>query len=253
MKVERKGPVVSISLDGRRLDGPDRAEEVRELVGACERIDGDDEVRVVVVSWQEGAPVEFPEEVTGSLGLACEERVFSAFNSAADAIGALDRPVIGCIGEDCIGAALEVLMACDIRVAGESVRLGLPQITGGMIPHHGGTQRLPRLVGPAKALEMVLTGCLIGADEAYRVGLVNRIVPPGTEYARAMEIAEELAKKAPIAVRYTKEALQKGMELTLDQGLRMEGDLYLLLYSTADRTEGITAFKEKRESRFKGE
>jgi enoyl-CoA hydratase/carnithine racemase len=121
-----------------------------------------------------------------------------------------------------------------------------------MIPSDGGTQRLARLVGRGKTLEMILTGEVIDAQEALRIGLVHRVVPKKDLTEVAMKMAQEMASKGPIALRYTKEAVYKGMDMTLEQGLRLEADLYLLIHTTKDRTEGIQAFREKRKPKFEG-
>ena len=118
---------------------------------------------------------------------------------------------------------------------------------------NGGTQRLPRLVGKGKALELVLAGDTIDAQEAHRIGLVNRVVPENVLEKTVMELAKDIASKSPIALRYAKEAMNAGLDLTLEQGLRLEADLYMLLHTTSDRTEGIRAFQEKRKPRFTGE
>ncbi|MDP2952803.1 MAG: enoyl-CoA hydratase-related protein, partial [Chloroflexota bacterium] len=144
-------------------------------------------------------------------------------------------------------------LACDIRLAASGARLGLPHADFGLMPRDGGSQRLPRIVGRAKALEMLLTGAAIDADEAYRIGLVSRVVPPEQLLSDAEALARSIAEKGPIALRYVKEAVNKGLDLTMSQGLRLEADLYFLLQTTHDRTEGIRAFREKRPPQFKGE
>jgi enoyl-CoA hydratase len=167
-------------------------------------------------------------------------------------VAKLKQPVIAAMRGDAVGIGLELALACDFRIGTENARFGLPQIREGRIPSNGGTQRLPRLVGQGKAIQMILTGELIDAAEACRIGLINRIVKPESLMSAAMALAEEMAGKSPLACSYAKEALYRGGDLSLDQGLTTELDLYLLLFSTSDRTEGITAFKEKRKPDFKG-
>jgi enoyl-CoA hydratase/carnithine racemase len=151
-----------------------------------------------------------------------------------------------------VGLGLELALACDICVAAETARFGLPQIKEGLLPRDGGTQRLPRTIGKGKTLEMILTGEDIDAQEANRVGLVSLLVPAGEVQATVMKMAHDMASKSPISLRYCKEAINKGMELTLEQGLRLEADLYYLMHTTRDREEGIKAFREKRKAEFKG-
>ena len=169
------------------------------------------------------------------------------------AIASIDRPVIGAINGDALGLGLELALSCDIRLASQRARFGLPQVASGVIPMGGGTQRLPRLIGKGKALELILTAETISAEEALEIGLVSKVVPQEALASEAETLAHTIASKAPIALRFIKEAVNKGMDLTLEQGLRLEADLYFLLHTTADRTEGIKAFLEKRPPRFKGQ
>jgi len=171
----------------------------------------------------------------------------------AEAIASIDRPVIAAINGDALGQGLEMALSCDIRLASQGVRLGLPQAASGLLPMSGGTQRLPRLIGKGKALEMVLTAETISAEEAVEIGLVSKVVPKEDLASEAETLARGVASKAPIALRYIKEAVNKGMDLTLEQGLHLEADLYFLLHTTADRREGIKAFLEKRNPLFKGQ
>jgi enoyl-CoA hydratase/carnithine racemase len=173
-------------------------------------------------------------------------------NLPAKTISEFDLPVIGEIKGDAIGLGLELVLACDLRFATTSSCFGLPQIREGSIPWNGGTQRLSRLVGRGKALEMILTGESIDASEALRFGLINRIFPEERLSEEVTILVNEIASKGPIATKYAKEAVNKGLDITLDQGLRLEADLYFLLHTTQDRTEGIRAFQEKREAKFQG-
>ncbi len=172
--------------------------------------------------------------------------------SLAEPIAKIERPIIAAIPGQAFGQGLEVALACDIRIAQETCVFGFPQISSGFIPWDGGTQRLTRLVGKGKALEMILLGETIDAHEALRIGLVNQLVPFGELMTTAMDMAQRMAAKAPIALRFAKEAIYKGMDLTLEQGLRLEGDLYFLIQTTKDRTEGVKAFREKRKPNFEG-
>ena len=162
------------------------------------------------------------------------------------------QPIIAAIRGIALGGGLELALACDIRIAGDDALLGLTEVNLAIIPGGGGTQRLPRLVGRGKALEMILTGQRIGATEALRIGLVERVVPAAEVLTAARELARELAGRAPVAMRYAKEAVVKGLGMSLDDGLRLEGDLSTLLRTTEDRLEGARAFLEKRKPNWKG-
>ena len=173
--------------------------------------------------------------------------------SLAEFIAAIEKPVIAGIEDVVMNQCLELILSCDIRIAAEKCLFGLSQLEKGTIPMNGGTQRLPRLVGKGKALEMILTGEMIDVQEAHRIGLINRVVPKHELEKTVMDIAEEMASKSPIALRYAKEAINAGLDLTLEQGLHLEADLYMLLHTTSDRTEGIQAFQKKRKPQFTGE
>jgi enoyl-CoA hydratase/carnithine racemase len=181
-----------------------------------------------------------------------DEELTTRRRSLAAPIAELDVPTVAAIQGDAVGQGLELVLACDVRVAAETAHFGFPEIKKGLIPQDGGTQRLARLVGRGKATEMILTGEVIDAQEALRIGLLNKVVPSESLTAVALKMAQEIGSKAPIALRYTKEAIYKGMDMTLEQGLRLEADLYLLLHTTRDRTEGIKAFQEKKPLRFEG-
>jgi len=215
---------------------------------ACARLSQDEATRVVVLS---GSGPAFCAG-SGEVPPDADPRLHLAQASAAPALAALPFPVIAAIHGEALDQGLELALACDLRLADESARLGLTQVPRGSLPWDGGTQRLPRLVGRSRALEMLLTGRTLDAAEAAAIGLVHRVVPPGQLIPTARAWAEELAARAPIALRYAKEAVRQGLELTLDQGLRLEADLYFLLFSTRDRSEGLAASREKRAPFFEG-
>ena len=171
---------------------------------------------------------------------------------ASAAISGVSMPIIAALNGDAFDQGLELALACDLRIAARGVRMGFTDLSRGVIPWDGGTQRLPRLVGAARALEMLLTGRVVDAEEACRMGLVNMVSDPESLVDRVEEVSMAIAAGGPIAARYTKEAVLKGMELTLEQGLRLEADLDFLLQSTADRAEGIQSFREKREPKYRG-
>jgi enoyl-CoA hydratase/carnithine racemase len=161
------------------------------------------------------------------------------------------KPLIAAINGTALGGGLEVALACDIRIASEKARLGLPEVTLGLIPGLGGTQRLPRMIPWCKAAELVFTGKPIDAQEAYRIGLVNIVVPPEAVMSTAKEWAETICQAGPLAVRAAKEAMVRGSSLTLEDGLKLENALEAYVTSTEDFTEGTTAFIEKRKPDYK--
>ncbi len=236
---EKKGKVMII-----RVTAPAEVVQMSvELSEIGDKISADDEAWVLILTGagERSFFIDPPES----------QPLFK-LSSLAEPIAGLDIPVIAAIPGDAIGQGLELALAADIRIAAETSRLGIPHIKKGLIPWDGGTQRLSRLVGKAKALEMILTGETIAAPEASRLGLLNRIVPPGDVFKVAADMAQEMAAMGPLALKYAKEAILQGMDLTLDQGLRLEADLYFLLHTTRDRTEGVRAFQKKKTPQFEG-
>lgn len=213
-----------------------------ELELCCQRISQDDEVRVVVLTGMGDA------FCTGG-----DIKDITVSRVSAGAIASLKMPVIAAVNGGALSTGLELVLACDMRLAATSANFGLTEVSNGYIPSGGGTQRLPRIVGRGKALEMVLTAAIIDAEEAYRIGLVNKVVPSEELTQTVQDLADKIAAKGPISERYAKEAIGVGMDLTLGQGLGLEADLSFLLQSTKDRAEGIAAFLEKRTPNFKSE
>jgi enoyl-CoA hydratase/carnithine racemase len=224
----------------RLIDFTAAEKQFIDLAEICDRIAWDEEARVVLVI--------LGPEVNELLNRSLE----TSESPVLDSIAKLKQPVIAAIRGDAIDIGLELALSCDIRIGTENARFGLTQVKEGRIPSNGGTQRLPRIVGQGRALQMVLTGESIDAAEAHRIGLIHRVVAPELLMDTASGMAEEMAAKSPLSLSYAKEALYSSMDLTLDQGLRKELDLYLLLFTTLDRTEGIKAFREKREPKFTG-
>jgi len=168
------------------------------------------------------------------------------------AIDTFPKPVIAMINGFCLGGGCELALACDIRIASENAQFGQPEINLGIIPGGGGTQRLTRLVGEGKAMEMILTGQFIDAKTAHAIGLVNHVVPADQLEVKTMEIAQHISRKSPIALQLAKEAVKIASRSNLDEGLRREVDLFALCFSTEDKDEGVGAFLERRDPVFKG-
>ena len=251
LRYQKKAHLLVIDLNSSldRLLG--QSQRSAELCGLRDEVALDKEVRVVVISDIGKKDLSRETDLTKPVSVDGLEEEIEPW-SLTESISKLGQPVIVAISGDAVGQGLELALACDIRIASETSRFGLPQIKSGLMPWDGGTQRLSRLVGKGKALEMILTGEVIDAKEALRIGLVNKVVPNRDLTEVTMKMAQEMASKGPIALRYTKEAIYKGMDMTLEQGLRLEADLYLLIHTSKDRTEGIQAFQEKRKPQFEG-
>jgi enoyl-CoA hydratase len=250
---DKREQVVWITLNQPAAGNAINLQLANELGDACREINQDDDVRAAIIT---GAGNVFCSGADFNDLISIPTGELSPRNPASLASGSVasvDCPVIAALNGDAIGAGLDLALACDIRIASEDARFGFPETSYGLIPGGGGTQRLPRLIGRGKATEMILTAELIDAKEAYQVGLVSSVVPVDKLAEEAEGIAKRLISRAPIAVRYAKEAVYKGVDMTLDQGLRLEADLSFLLQTTADREEGIKAFLEKRAAQFKGE
>jgi enoyl-CoA hydratase len=172
--------------------------------------------------------------------------------SVLDLIENLGKPVIACINGFALGGGCELAMACTMRLASQTAKLGQPEVKLGIIPGYGGTQRLPRLVGKGVAMQLVLTGEMISAEEAHRIGLVNEVTAPADLIPRAEAIAQKIIANAPLAIQYAMEAVNHGLDLTQAEGLYLEATLFGVCCATEDKTEGTKAFLEKRAAQFKG-
>lgn len=251
LTVEKKGHIAIVGLLDLMGKQERMARLYHEFSELSTEITWDEEIRVVLlVGYGESFSMESVWD--GSASRDNVEGQEIDFSPLAEPIARLDKPVVAAINGNAIGQGLELALACDIRITTETSHFGLPHIKAGLIPWDGGTQRLSRLLGKGKALEMILTGNMFDAQEAYQIGLVNKVVPPDKLMIVAMDMAKEMASKSPIALKFAKEAIYKGMDMTLEQGLRLEADLYLLIHTTQDRTEGIKAFREKRSPKFEG-
>ena len=238
----KKDHVAHVTLNRPQADNSINLELSQELEDACRQINQDDDIYVVVLTGAGDKAFCKGSEVEKS----------GVFYGAATAIARIEKPVIAAINGDALGQGLELALSCDIRLASDRAKFGFPEVSQGLIPFDGGTQRLPRIVGKGKALELILTAETLNAQEAFDIGLVSKVVPQKELLAEAEALIKTIAAQGPIALKFIKEAVNKGLDLTLEQGLRLEADLYFLLHATADRTEGIKAFLEKRPPKFKG-
>lgn len=251
--LEKKGHVASVRLrrveQGHTLDGA----TVAELAAAVEVINDDEDAYAVVLGSEGDAFCRGWDalELEGRTPAEAARRG-SILSDSFSFLNRLSRPVVAAVRGEALSAGLELALACDVRVSGQGARFGLPETALGMLPSGGGTQRLPRIVGRAKALQMVLLGEVIDAAEALRCGLVSRVVADGAVDDEALALAERIAARGPLAVRYAKEAVLRGLEMPLEQALRFETDLTVILQTTEDRAEGVRAFLEKREPHFRG-
>jgi enoyl-CoA hydratase len=230
----------------------------RELVEACKQAEDDSAIRVVIFTgageraFSAGMDLKERAETSFSPIERRNQKIAATIYTQSRAIAAMTKPTIAAIRGYCVGGGLEMALACDLRVAAEDAKLGLAEVRRGLIPGAGGTQRLPRVVGVAKALEIGLTGENVTGSEAHRLGLVN-IAVPADEVAKAAEdLAGKILKGAPLSVAFVKEAVRKGIELPLEEGLRLEADLSAMIATTEDSKEGPRAFAEKRAPVWKG-
>lgn len=224
---------------------------VDELVDALERLDRDDAVRCIVLTGNErafAAGADITEMAEAGVVEMKQRNQFRVW----DRIRWITKPIIAAVNGYALGGGCELAMACDLIIAGENARFGQPEVNLGVMPGAGGTQRLTRLVGKARALEILLTGDPITAEEAYRIGLVNRVVPTEACLDEALRLARRIAEKPPMAVRLIKEAVYKALDTTLQDGMEYERNCFYLLFATEDKAEGMRAFLEKRRPSFKG-
>lgn len=227
---------------------------LEEIILAVEEIAGDDEIKVLIITgagdkaFVAGADIKEMSALTG-----VEGREFGILGQLAfRSIEKLEKPVIAAVNGFALGGGCELAMAADIRLASEKARFGQPEVGLGITPGFGGTQRLPRLVGEGRAMELILSARVINAAEAYRIGLVNQVYPPEDLLAEAKKLAAQIMGNAPLAVRYAKACINKGLQTDIDTGLSIEADLFGLCFSTLDQKEGMNAFINKQKAAFQG-
>jgi enoyl-CoA hydratase len=251
---DKKNAIAYITVDRPKVLNALNMATMGELREAFTAAKNDAEVRVVIFTgagekaFIAGADIS---ELNKQNPVEAKEYTHRG-QAVLDLIENLGKPVIACINGFALGGGCEIAMACTMRLASENAKLGQPEVKLGLIPGYGGTQRLPRLVGKGLAMQLVLAGEQITAQEAHRMGLVNEVVPQAELIPRAEAIAQKIAANAPLAVQYAMEAVNKGMEMTLAEGLYLEAALFGLICATEDKNEGTKAFLEKRPAQFKG-
>lgn len=252
LKFDLQDGVAVITVDRQAALNALNQDVLAELALAFEVAETDVEVRALVLTgagraFVAGADIAELQQLSDPF--AGREAALIG-QEVMNALAALPVPTVAAINGFALGGGLELALAADMRVASTGAKLGLPEVGLGLIPGYGGTQRLPRLIGKGRALELIFTGRHVGADEALQMGLVNRVAEDAL--ASALELAQLAAKNAPVSLGLAKEAVVRGLDLTLSEGLEVEADLFGLVTTTADMREGTAAFLEKRAADFKG-
>ena len=251
---EKKGAIAYVTLNRPKVLNALNQGTWENLGTAFEDARDDAAVRGVILTgagdkaFIAGADISELAHVT-----AIEAVTFSSYGQAVlNLIENLGKPVIAAVNGFALGGGCETAMACSIRVAAEHAKFGQPEVKLGLIPGGGGTQRLPRLVGKGWALQLILSGEMISAQEAYRIGLVNEVVPAADLITRAEAILKQIFANAPLAIKFSLEAVNKGLETSQDEGLSLEASFFGLCSGTEDKKEGTSAFLEKRPAKFQG-
>ena len=251
--IERRDRVALITINRPEKRNALNIQTREEGARLLEELRDDESVGVVVFTGAGDKAFIAGADIAEFAGrTALTQRDVMTGRSLFTAIDMFPKPVIAMINGYCLGGGCELALACDIRISSETASFGQPEINLGIIPGGGGTQRLTRLVGEGKAMELILTGDIINAQTAYNLGLVNLVVPAEDLEAKTMEMANRIAEKSPVALRMAKEAVKLASRSNLDEGLRREVDLFALCFSSEDKDEGVRAFLEKRKPQFKG-
>ena len=253
VKTEIRDGICFITIDRPKVNALN-AQTIDEIAQAFDAARDDNNVRAVILTgagekaFVAGADIGELSKMTPISG----KQVSAKGQAVLSAIERFPKPVIAAINGFALGGGCELALACHIRIASEKAQIGLPEVTLGIIPGYGGTQRLPRLVGKGKAFELVCTGDALSAADAERIGLVNKVVPADQLLAAAEEMAKKIASRSPVAVRAALEAVNSGTDMSLDDGQLLEATLFGLLCATEDMKEGMSAFLEKRPAIFPG-
>ncbi len=250
--VSKEGMLGIITLNRPQAMNALNTKMVTELISVLNDFERDDGVRCLVIAGSERA-FSAGADIKEMAGMTAVQMTMTGhFFPLWDRVGRYPKPIVGALSGFVLGGGLELAMSLDVLVASETTQLGQPEIDIGIMPGGGGTQRLARAVGKAKAMEMILTGKRIGAEEAKTLGLVSRVVPKEAYLEEAKKVANEIASKSPVAIRLAKMAVNKAFEMGLSQGLDFEREVFYLLFASEDKNEGMNAFTEKRKPQFKG-
>ncbi len=244
--------IAIVTIDHRPVNALDR-QTLTELGQVIESIKTDPTIKVIILTgggslaFVAGADIKEVSQITS----VKEAQAMAALGQAVFLqVQQLSKPVIAAINGVCLGGGLELAMACHLRISGDRARFGQPEVTLGIIPGWGGTQRLPRLIGKTKATEWILTGDIYTAQEAYRLGLVNQVVPQDQVLKVAKDLARKIAAKGGVAIAQALRAIEDGLDLPLPEGLKKEAEAFSRVSETADSKEGVKAFLEKRQPQF---
>lgn len=254
INVEKEENICVLTINRPKVLNALNYETIRELDEAISELDRDKDVRVIIITgagekaFVAGADIAYMQTIT-----PLEAKEFARYGQRVlSKIENLSKPVIAAINGFALGGGCELAMACDIRIASNNAKLGQPEVHLGLIAGFGGTQRLTRLVNPGLAKEILLTADMYDAESACRLGLVNHVVAPEDLMTFGKQMASKIASKGPIALRFTKEAINNGLEMDLEKALAHEASLFAVVFATSDKDEGISAFLSKRKPDFKG-
>ncbi len=253
--LEKEGNIGILYINRPKAMNALNTATIHDIGRAIDEVKADEEIKVLIVTGSGDKAFVAGADIIGFMSMSpaqarfCSDEGEQTFRK----LDVLEKPVIAAVNGFALGGGCELAMACDIRLASETAAFGLPEVSLGVIPGYGGTQRLPRLIGEGRAKELAFTAGVINAAEAYRVGLVNHVYPLGELMDQARKLAKKMMNNAPLSVAYAKLAIGQGLQGDMDSGLRIESDFFGLCVATEDMKEGTQAFVEKRKPQFKGQ
>lgn len=254
LRIEYENNITTVTINRPKALNALNQQTLIELQSAFSSFADNDEVQVIIITGNGDKAFVAGADIAAMQPLsALEARQFAKFgHQVMQRIESCPKPVIAAVNGFALGGGCELALVCDIRIAAENARFGQPEVNLGIIPGFGGTQRLARLIGKGRALELIMTGDMIDANEALRIGLVNRVVAANQLLKTAKKMATTIISKGPYSVKLAKQAVHNGLELDLDRANQYENELFGLCFTTIDQKEGMQAFLEKRPAQFKG-